>query len=81
MNRMSLSYSQGSGTIKEEIGETKEKLADGKECLGMLYSGHNMDKALMNSQNLWLSAPDLHKTKAVNLTASMGEVLMRLYPR
>lgn len=40
----------------------EELKEDGKECCGMLSSGHDTVVALMNSQQLWLAVNDLQRS-------------------
>lgn len=44
-----------------------------EDCCETVSSGHDIAVALMNSQQLWLFAQEMHKFKADNMQASMRE--------
>lgn len=46
--------------------EYKSWIIEGRATKCYLFSGHDAAIEIMNSQNLWLFVPDLHKTNDVN---------------
>lgn len=64
INEISVSY-----TLATRFSERHRKGESWRSLRNKVSSGHDRTAALMNSQQLWLPAQDLHKIKPIDISA------------